>query len=69
MFPVLVRMYVRLAQTEERTMRQEFGEAYGRYAVVTPGFLSARRRQPHAPEEGENRPRLDRGAFGKRPTG
>jgi protein-S-isoprenylcysteine O-methyltransferase Ste14 len=53
MFPVLVRMYVRLAQTEERTMRQEFGEAYGRYAAVTPGFLSARRRQPHAPEEGE----------------
>lgn len=53
MFPVLVGMYVRLAQTEERTMRQEFGEAYSRYAAVTPGFLPARRRQPHAPEEGE----------------
>jgi len=36
MFPILVYMYVRLARREERGVRAEFGEAYARYAAVTP---------------------------------
>ncbi|MEZ0101094.1 protein-S-isoprenylcysteine O-methyltransferase Ste14 [Bradyrhizobium elkanii] len=39
MFPVLTVMYVRLAQTEERDARAEFGDAYARYAVDVPGFI------------------------------
>jgi protein-S-isoprenylcysteine O-methyltransferase Ste14 len=39
MFPVLVYMYVRLARTEERDARREFGEAYDRYAASTPGWF------------------------------
>jgi protein-S-isoprenylcysteine O-methyltransferase Ste14 len=39
MFPVLVWMYVRLARREEREVRAEFGEAYARYAAVTPAFF------------------------------
>lgn len=62
MFPVLVGMYVRLARTEERTMRQEFGAAYGRYAAVIPGFLPAVSRT--SPRTAKNRSRLDRDASG-----
>lgn len=36
MFPVLVGMYIRLAREEEREVQAEFGEAYARYATVTP---------------------------------
>ena len=45
MFPVLVTMYVRLAWSEEREALAEFGEAYARYAAVTPAFFP-RFRQP-----------------------
>ncbi|MCY1306919.1 Phospholipid methyltransferase [compost metagenome] len=39
MFPVLLVMYGRLAVTEERDMRQEFGAAYDAYARATPRFI------------------------------
>ena len=39
MFPILVTMYVRLARGEERQAQAEFGEAYARYAAVTPAFF------------------------------
>lgn len=39
MFPVLVAMYIRLARTEEREVSAEFGDAYTRYAAVTPAFF------------------------------
>ncbi|VBB08902.1 phospholipid methyltransferase [Lucifera butyrica] len=39
MYPVLVTMYVRLARIEEREAIEQFGEAYVRYAAVTPGFF------------------------------
>jgi protein-S-isoprenylcysteine O-methyltransferase Ste14 len=39
MFPVLMVMYVKLARTEERDARSEFGEAYATYANQTPGFI------------------------------
>lgn len=39
MFAVLVFMYVRLAQREERDAFREFGEEYRRYAERVPGFI------------------------------
>lgn len=39
MFPVLVLMYVRLALAEERESAAAFGEAWQRYAAVTPRFV------------------------------
>lgn len=39
MFPVLVFMYWRLARTEERQARAEFGEQYAAYAQTTPAFI------------------------------
>jgi protein-S-isoprenylcysteine O-methyltransferase Ste14 len=39
MFPILVFMYVRLALREERDARAEFGDAYARYAAITPAFF------------------------------
>ena len=39
LFPILATMYVRLARREEREVAAEFGEAYRRYAAVTPAFL------------------------------
>jgi len=39
MFPVLVWMYVRLSNTEEREAISEFGDAYQRYAAQVPGFI------------------------------
>ena len=39
MFPILVAMYGRLARSEERAARAEFGEEYDRYAAVTPAFF------------------------------
>lgn len=39
MFPILVYMYARLAKTEEKEVRAEFGEAYARYAERTPAFF------------------------------
>jgi len=39
MFPVLLVMYGRLALAEEADMRTLFGQAYERYASVTPRFI------------------------------
>lgn len=39
MFPVLVVVYFRLARQEEKLVRQEFGKAYDKYAIVVPAFL------------------------------
>ena len=39
MFPILVAMYVRLSFVEEREARNEFGEAYDRYAAGVPAFF------------------------------
>ncbi len=39
MFPVLTVMYVRLARTEERDARSEFGKRYVKYATEVPGFI------------------------------
>ena len=39
MFPVLLLMYGRLAITEEAEMRDQFGQAWERYAQHTPRFL------------------------------
>jgi protein-S-isoprenylcysteine O-methyltransferase Ste14 len=50
MFPVLTWTYVRLARREEREARAEFGEAYARYASVTPGFIPRLRRAPSGRE-------------------
>lgn len=47
MFPVLVTMYVRLARSEEREVRKEFGEEYAIYAANTPAFFP-RLRRPRA---------------------
>lgn len=39
MFPVLTCAYVRLARREEQEVRATFGDAYVRYAAVTPAFV------------------------------
>jgi len=39
MFPILVWMYVRLARSEERDAKQEFGEIWDIYAKQTPAFI------------------------------
>jgi protein-S-isoprenylcysteine O-methyltransferase Ste14 len=39
MFPVLVWMYVRLAKSEEREAREQFGQEYEIYTAVTPAFI------------------------------
>lgn len=39
MFPVLVLMYVRLARSEERDAKLEFGEIWDAYAKQTPAFI------------------------------
>jgi protein-S-isoprenylcysteine O-methyltransferase Ste14 len=39
MFPVLVFMYVRLANREEREIEREFGDTYRRYVARTPRFF------------------------------
>ncbi|OGV78112.1 MAG: isoprenylcysteine carboxyl methyltransferase [Methylotenera sp. RIFCSPLOWO2_02_FULL_45_14] len=44
MFPILLYMYVRLARTEEREARAEFGEKYDHYAETVPAFF------PHWPQ-------------------
>lgn len=50
MFPVLLVMYLRLALAEERDSEAAFGEAWRRYAAVTPRFFpnfsKARRARP-----------------------
>jgi protein-S-isoprenylcysteine O-methyltransferase Ste14 len=39
MFPILVLIYVRLAQREEKEVLTHFGERYARYAEKTPRFF------------------------------
>jgi protein-S-isoprenylcysteine O-methyltransferase Ste14 len=39
MFPVLVVMYARLAASEERDMRRQFGAAFDAYTARTPRFI------------------------------
>ncbi len=39
MFPILVWMYTRLAHSEERDAKREFGEAWDAYASHTPAFI------------------------------
>ena len=39
MFPILVVVYVKLAHREEGEVLAEFGNAYARYASLTPGFI------------------------------
>jgi methanethiol S-methyltransferase len=39
MFPILVTMYVKLAEREEREVLTEFGEKYRQYMVSTPAFF------------------------------
>ena len=41
MFPVLTVMYVRLARSEEKDARAQFGIAYDKYAAEVPGFFEA----------------------------
>jgi protein-S-isoprenylcysteine O-methyltransferase Ste14 len=42
MLPILVTMYVRLAQREEQEAMAQFGEEYARYAAQTPAFWPRR---------------------------
>lgn len=44
MFPILLFMYLRLAQREEREVETKFGEEYRRYAAATPTFFPYLRR-------------------------
>jgi protein-S-isoprenylcysteine O-methyltransferase Ste14 len=39
MFPILVVMYVKLANREEHETLVEFGEPYRRYIAATPAFV------------------------------
>jgi len=48
MFPILVTMYVRLAQREEREALAQFGAAYANYAASTPAYFP---RLPRSPAE------------------
>jgi protein-S-isoprenylcysteine O-methyltransferase Ste14 len=50
MFPVLLVMYGRLALTEEADMHALFGQAYERYARVTPRFFPKLSRRMAAPD-------------------
>lgn len=55
MFPVLTVMYVRLAKSEERDARAEFGAAYDTYAAEVPGFLPKLGRLLGPPPTGDYR--------------
>ncbi len=43
MFPILVYVYVRLAQREEQEALTQFGESYARYMRQTPAFIPSMR--------------------------
>lgn len=43
MFPILVYMYVRLARSEEKEARKEFGKQWEEYAFKTPAFVPKRK--------------------------
>lgn len=59
MFPILVRMYIRLARREEKAIGTELADAYGDYAASTPAFLPRLSRVP----------RKQPGPVGRRETG
>jgi protein-S-isoprenylcysteine O-methyltransferase Ste14 len=50
MFPILALAYSRLARSEERDVRTEFGADYDAYAAATPRFIPhvGKMRLPHA---------------------
>lgn len=52
MFPILVWMYVRLAQREEQESLRLFGDAYREYAKAVPGFIPRLSRQGGKPWKG-----------------
>ena len=45
MFPILVVAYTRLAISEEREVRAQFGTEYEEYAARTPRFIPRLRRR------------------------
>jgi protein-S-isoprenylcysteine O-methyltransferase Ste14 len=49
MFPILVLMYVRLAHSEQRDARREFGSQYDDYARLTPAFFPRRHTNVDSP--------------------
>lgn len=51
MFPVLVGLYILLAHEEEAEARVQFGEAYDRYASVTPAFFPSWRKRVREPTD------------------
>ena len=54
MFPLLTGLYIHLAYEEEGEARAQFGEAYDRYASVTPGFIPLWRRRGRESAEEES---------------
>jgi protein-S-isoprenylcysteine O-methyltransferase Ste14 len=56
MFPVLILMYWRLAQREEREASVEFGAAYARYAAVTPRFIPLLLQKPGRKQRARSTP-------------
>ena len=46
MFPILLIMYGRLAITEEKEMRKQFGDDFEQYARRTPRFIPHWSRRP-----------------------
>lgn len=51
MFPILVTMYVKLAQREEKEVLAEFGESYRKYRDSTPAFMPRPGSRVRAAEE------------------
>jgi protein-S-isoprenylcysteine O-methyltransferase Ste14 len=47
MFPILVYMYARLSRQEEAEVREQFGDAWDRYAAETPAFIPRFRHVDH----------------------
>ena len=61
MFPALVAVYRRLAIAEERSVQDQFPDAWGAYAAVTPRFIP-RRRTHQPPRSVAPRPSTHAGA-------
>jgi len=56
MFPILVVVYRRLATSEERSVRQEFPDAWEAYAATTPRFIPRFPRRAAPPPPRTRRP-------------
>jgi protein-S-isoprenylcysteine O-methyltransferase Ste14 len=52
-FPVFVGLHVHLAHEEEAEARAQFGEAYDRYAGMTPTFVPSWWKRVREPREME----------------